>query len=175
MQGDEFFMEAALAQARLAWDLGEVPVGAVVTDDRGRIVGAGCNRTLSSHDPSAHAEMVALRTVGRELKNYRLPDLTLYVTLEPCTMCTGLLIHARIKRLVFGAYDPRTGACGSLYDLPADPRHNHHFEVQGGVLGEKCGQILKDFFKMRRKQITETNSKRIAVTLGLQALGSSDI
>lgn len=172
---DEYYMELALAQARLAWDLGEVPVGAIVINDAGEIVGEGCNRTLSSHDPSAHAEMMALRTTALNLKNYRLPNLTMYVTLEPCTMCAGLLIHARLKKLVFGAYDPRTGACGSLYDLPSDPRHNHHFEIQGGVLEKKCGQILKDFFKLRRKQIKESKSKRIAVTLGLQEASPSDI
>lgn len=161
-------MELALAQASLAWRLGEVPVGAVVINDDGEVLGSGCNRTLSSHDPSAHAEMVALRNTALNLKNYRLPDLTMYVTLEPCTMCTGLLIHARLKELYFGASDPKTGACGSLYNLMDDSRHNHHVTVHQGIMEDQCGQILKDFFKLRRQQIKETNSKRIAQTLGLQ-------
>ncbi len=161
-------MELALAQAALAWKLGEVPVGAVVINDEGEVLGSGCNRTLSSHDPSAHAEMVALRNTALNLKNYRLPDLTMYVTLEPCTMCTGLLIHSRIKELYFGATDPKTGACGSIYNLMDDIRHNHHVMVHSGIMAEQCGQILKDFFKLRRQQIKETNSKRIAQTLGLQ-------
>lgn len=161
-------MELALAQASLAWRLGEVPVGAVVINDAGEVLGSGCNRTLSSHDPSAHAEMVALRNTALNLKNYRLPDLTMYVTLEPCTMCAGLLIHARLKELYFGASDPKTGACGSLYNLLDDARHNHHVIVHQGIMASQCGQILKDFFKLRRQQIKETNSKRIAKTLGLQ-------
>ena len=164
----EYYMELALAQASLAWKLGEVPVGAVVINDEGEVLGSGCNRTLSSHDPSAHAEMVALRNTALNLKNYRLPDLTMYVTLEPCTMCTGLLIHARLKEVYFGAPDPRTGACGSLYNLMDDTRHNHHVAVHQGIMAAQCGQILKDFFKLRRQQIKETNSKRIAQTLGLQ-------
>lgn len=161
-------MELALAQASLAWRLGEVPVGAVVINDAGEVLGSGCNRTLSSHDPSAHAEMVALRNTALNLKNYRLPDLTMYVTLEPCTMCAGLLIHARLRELYFGASDPKTGACGSLYNLLDDARHNHHVIVHQGIMATQCGQILKDFFKLRRQQIKETNSKRIAKTLGLQ-------
>ncbi len=164
----EYYMELALAQASLAWRLGEVPVGAVVINDAGEVLGSGCNRTLSSHDPSAHAEMVALRNTALNLKNYRLPDLTMYVTLEPCTMCAGLLIHARLKELYFGASDPKTGACGSLYNLLDDARHNHHVIVHQGIMATQCGQILKDFFKLRRQQIKETNSKRIAKTLGLQ-------
>lgn len=168
LRDPEYYMEIALTQARHALDLGEIPVGAVVVNGEGAIVGAGCNETLSSHDPSAHAEMVALRKAALALENYRLPDLSMYVTLEPCTMCTGLLIHARLRHLYFGTADPRTGACGSIYDIPADPRHNHHVEVTGGILQEQCSTILKDFFKLRRRQIRELNSKRIAQTLGLQ-------
>ncbi|MBQ9274671.1 MAG: tRNA adenosine(34) deaminase TadA [Succinivibrio sp.] len=145
-------MTVALAQARLAWDLGEVPVGAVVTDGQGRILGVGCNRVISSHDPSAHAEMVALRAAGRLVHNYRLPGLSLYVTLEPCLMCTGLMVHSRIEYLYYGASDPKTGACGGCFALADDPRHNHHLKVQGGVLAEQCSALLRAFFKYRREQ-----------------------
>ncbi len=173
MRSHEYYMELALAQAQLAWSIGEVPVGAVVVDDEGNVVGAGCNRTLSTHDPSAHAEMVALRNVGQNLKNYRLPDLTMYVTLEPCTMCSGLLVHARLKALYFGAPDPRTGACGSVYNVLGDKRHNHQVQFYGGILKERCAKILVDFFKLRRSQIKQTKSKRIAQTLGLQKIPSN--
>ena len=159
-------MELALAQARHAIDLGEIPVGAVVVDEeRDAVVGAGCNMTLTTHDPSAHAEMVALRRTGQALSNYRLPGLSMFVTLEPCPMCAGLLIHSRLKRLVFGTPDPRTGACGSVFDLIADPRHNHHVDVQSGVLADECSEILKSFFRLRRQQMKELGVKRIATAL----------
>ena len=159
-------MELALAQARHAIDLGEIPVGAVVVDEeRDAVVGAGCNMTLTTHDPSAHAEMVALRRTGQALSNYRLPGLSMFVTLEPCPMCAGLLIHSRLKRLVFGTPDPRTGACGSVFDLIADPRHNHHVDVQSGVLADECSEILKSFFRLRRQQMKELGVKRIAQAL----------
>jgi tRNA(adenine34) deaminase len=155
-------MALALAQASHALDIGEIPVGAVVVDADGAVVGAGCNETLTSHDPSAHAEMVALRKAALALSNYRLPGLSMYVTLEPCPMCTGLLIHARLKHLWFGTPDPRTGACGSVFSLIGDPRHNHHVEVSGGILQDECSKILKDFFKLRRAQAKALNAKRIA-------------
>jgi tRNA(adenine34) deaminase len=142
-------MRDALALAHEARRLGEVPVGAVVVKD-GRIVGRGFNAPVSLHDPSAHAEMRALREAAAALGNYRLLDCLLYVTLEPCAMCAGAIIHARIKRLVFGAADPKTGACGSVINLFAEPRINHHTEVVAGVLSSDAGQLLRDFFGARR-------------------------
>lgn len=166
MRDPSYWMELALAQARHAIDLGEIPVGAVVVDEeRDAVVGEGCNMTLTTHDPSAHAEMVALRRTGQALSNYRLPGLSMFVTLEPCPMCAGLLIHSRLKRLVFGTPDPRTGACGSVFDLIADPRHNHHVDVQSGVLADECSEILKSFFRLRRQQMKELGVKRIATAL----------
>ena len=146
---DDTFMLAALEQARAAQEAGEVPVGAVVVRD-GMIVGAGFNAPISGHDPSAHAEMQALRAAGNALGNYRLPDCTLYVTLEPCAMCVGAMLHARIARLVYGAADPKTGACGSVVDLFADPRLNHHATVTAGVMAEECGALLRGFFAAKR-------------------------
>jgi tRNA(adenine34) deaminase len=127
-----------------------VPVGAVVVAD-GRIVGRGFNAPVSSHDPSGHAEIAALRDAATRLQNYRLPGCDLYVTLEPCAMCAGAIMHARIRRLVFGAPDPKTGACGSVVDLFVEPRLNHHTAVTGGVLAEECGALLTQFFDARRK------------------------
>ena len=144
-------MRLALAQAWLAAACGEVPVGAVAVSE-GRIVGTGGNRTISRRDPSAHAEIVALRAAGRCLDNYRLPGLRLYVTLEPCCMCAMAMIHARVAELYFGAYDERAGACGSCFDLPADPRHNHRLSVCGGILLEPCRELLLSFFRQRRRQ-----------------------
>ena len=143
-------MQRALVLAQQASAEGEVPVGAVVVKD-GEVIGEGFNQPITHHDPSAHAEMIAIRAAGQHLKNYRLPDTTLYVTLEPCPMCAGLMIHSRIERLVFGAYDPKTGAAGSMFSHVQDERHNHTIEVEGGVLKEECSQLLKDFFKARRK------------------------
>ncbi|PAU89776.1 tRNA adenosine(34) deaminase TadA [Pseudomonas sp. WN033] len=144
------FMREAIAEARKGADLGEVPVGAVLVRD-GRVIARGFNQPISSHDPSAHAEMVALRAAAAADGNYRLPDTTLYVTLEPCTMCAGLLIHSRIKRLVYGASEPRSGAVVSRSQVLAQPWMNHRVEVEGGVLAEECGAILTEFFKLKRQ------------------------
>ncbi|MGZ0018632.1 tRNA adenosine(34) deaminase TadA [Nitrosomonas sp. wSCUT-2] len=144
------FMQAALTLAQQAQGCGEVPVGAVVVQ-RGIIVGRGHNRPISAADPTAHAEIMALRDAGKHLRNYRLLDCTLYVTLEPCTMCIGAIFHARIQRLVFAAADPKTGACGSVIDLPMESRLNHHLQVTGGVLAPEASELLKQFFAQRRK------------------------
>jgi tRNA(adenine34) deaminase len=146
---DEGWMTEALALAQAARARGEVPVGAVVVKD-GTIVGRGGNATIADNDPTAHAEIVALREAGRVLGNYRFPGCDLYVTIEPCAMCAGAILHARIGRLVFGANDPKTGACGSAVDLFALPRLNHHATVTGGVLAGECGALLSDFFGARR-------------------------
>ncbi|HZW25926.1 MAG TPA: tRNA adenosine(34) deaminase TadA [Gallionella sp.] len=148
---DEQYMRAALELARQAQEAGEVPVGAVVVKD-GEIVGRGFNAPISRHDPSAHAEMMALRDAAERLGNYRLPGCELFVTLEPCMMCAGAIMHARIARVVYGARDPKTGACGSVLDAFAELRLNHHAQVQGGVLAEECGATLSNFFAMRRAQ-----------------------
>jgi tRNA(adenine34) deaminase len=145
---DRHAMRLALDQAQL---VGEVPVGAVIVQD-GRVVATGYNRPITTHDPTAHAEIVALRHAATLLSNYRLPDCELYVTLEPCAMCAMALMHARFKRVVFGAADPKTGAAGSVVDLFADRRLNHHTAVVGGVLGEACGELLRSFFGERRAQ-----------------------
>lgn len=142
-------MREALALARDAGAAGEVPVGAVVVRD-GEIVGRGFNAPISCHDPSAHAEIMALRDAAANLCNYRLIGCSLYVTLEPCTMCMGAIFHARVGRVVYGAADPKTGACGSIIDLPAETRLNHHAEVVGGVLADECGGLLSGFFAQRR-------------------------
>ena len=145
----EHFMRQALEQARRAAGCGEVPVGAVVVKD-GQVIGRGHNSPLSAQDPTAHAEVLALREAARTLGNYRLEGCTLYVTLEPCTMCSGAMLHARLDRVVFGAADPRTGAAGSVLNLFAQAQLNHQTAVTGGVLAEACGQLLRDFFKPRR-------------------------
>jgi len=144
-------MRAALELARQAAQAGEVPVGAVVVKD-GEIVGRGYNAPISRHDPSAHAEMVALRDAAQHVGNYRLVGCELFVTLEPCVMCVGAMFHARIARVVFGARDPKTGAAGSVFNLFAETRLNHHARTHGGVLAEECGKVLSDFFAMRRTQ-----------------------
>jgi tRNA(adenine34) deaminase len=150
LMDDEFYLQEALQLARQAWDAGEVPVGAlVVLDDV--IVGRGYNAPISRHDPSAHAEMMALRYAALHLGNYRLPGATLYVTLEPCAMCAGAIIHARVGRVVFGAPDLKTGAAGSVLNLFAETRLNHHTSVTGGVLAAECGTMLSDFFAERRR------------------------
>lgn len=146
---DALFMEAALELARQAATLDEVPVGAVVVLD-GEIVGRGFNQPIGRSDPTAHAEIMALRDAAARLGNYRLPGATLYVTLEPCVMCAGAIMHARIARVVFGARDPKTGAAGSVVDLFAESRLNHHAEVTSGVLAETCGALLSGFFAARR-------------------------
>ena len=142
-------MREALVLARDAWAAGEVPVGAVVVRN-GEIVGRGFNAPISRHDPSAHAEIMALRDAAANLGNYRLVGCSLYVTLEPCVMCMGAIFHARVERVVYGASDPKTGACGSIIDLPAETRLNHHAEVVGGVLADECGGLLSGFFAQRR-------------------------
>lgn len=146
---DMRFMREALVLAQDAWAVGEVPVGAVVVKN-GEIVGRGFNAPISRHDPSAHAEIMALRDAAENLGNYRLVGCSLYVTLEPCVMCMGALFHARVERVVYGASDPKTGACGSILDLPAETRLNHHAEVVGGILAGECGGLLSGFFAQRR-------------------------
>jgi tRNA(adenine34) deaminase len=146
---DEAYMRHALLLAQRAEQDGEVPVGALVVRD-GRILGEGWNRPIGTHDPSAHAEMVALRAAAQSSHNYRLSGATLYVTLEPCVMCAGAIIHARIGRLVFGAWDPKAGAVSSVYDVIAQPRLNHRLDWSGGVLETECGALLRGFFKARR-------------------------
>jgi len=142
-------MREALALAARAAAAGEVPVGAVVVRN-GEVVGRGSNRPISSNDPTAHAEIVALREAAARLGNYRLPGCELYVTLEPCAMCVGAMVHARIARVVFGAPDPKTGACGGIVDLPAIAHWNHHGVFTGGMLAEECGAMLRRFFAERR-------------------------
>jgi tRNA(adenine34) deaminase len=146
---DDDCMRRALELARSAADAGEVPVGAVLVLE-GRIVAEGSNRPIGSNDPTAHAEIVALRAAGQALKTYRLLDTTLYVTLEPCAMCASAMVHARVQRLVFGATDPRVGAAGSVFNIVGHPALNHRLEVTGGVLGEECGSLLRSFFVARR-------------------------
>ena len=146
---DEKFMRAALSEAKVAAQSGEVPVGALVVRN-GEIIGRGLNRPVQDSDPTAHAEIVAIRAAAASEKNYRLSGCTLYVTLEPCPICVGAMIHARISRLVFGAYDPKAGAAGSVLDLCDDRRLNHRIEVNGGLLADKCGGLLQKFFAGRR-------------------------
>ena len=149
MSDDTAFMRRAIELAQRGAEEGEVPVGAVVVVDR-KIVGEGWNRPIMAADPSAHAEIQALRAASAALRNYRLLDATLYVTLEPCPMCVGAIFHARVRRVVFGARDPKTGAAGSVIDLFAEERLNHHATVEGGLLGEECGELLRRFFAVRR-------------------------
>lgn len=144
-------MQAALEQARQAGAVDEVPVGAVVVLN-GEIVGRGFNQPVGRSDPTAHAEVVALRDAAQRLGNYRLPGATLYVTLEPCVMCTGAIMHARVARVVFGAKDPKTGAAGSVLDLYSEARLNHHADIEGGVLAEECGALLSNFFAAKRSR-----------------------
>ena len=151
MTEDEQWMSRALELARRAGEAGEVPVGALLVKD-GEVVGEGWNRPILSHDPTAHAEVMAMRDAGERIGNYRLVETTLYVTLEPCPMCAGALVHARVKRVVFGAFDPKTGAAGSVFHLLQSPEHNHYIECEGGVLAEECGGLLRDFFRGRRKK-----------------------
>jgi len=149
---DQEYMQMALALAAEAAEAGEVPVGAVVVKD-GEIVGRGYNAPISTHDPSAHAEIRALRDAANNLGNYRLVGCTLYVTLEPCAMCTGAIQHARITRVVYGATDPKTGACGSVVNLMEEARLNHHASVEGGVMAQECGRVLSAFFAARRGKV----------------------
>lgn len=146
---DETFMALALQQAQLAWQEGEVPVGAVLVKDD-QVIAAGYNRPIGKHDPSAHAEMVALRLAAELLQNYRLPGCELYVTLEPCLMCSGAMMHARLARVIFGASDAKTGTCGSVMNVFEQTQLNHHTQVIGGVLAQQCSDLLKAFFAERR-------------------------
>ena len=148
---DERWMRHALDLAhRAQHEDDEIPVGAVVVSAEGELLGEGWNRNISENDPSAHAEVVAMRAAGARVDNHRLLGATLYVTLEPCAMCAMAMVHARIRRVVYGASDPKTGAAGSVFDLLADPRHNHCVEVQGGVLAEEAGQRLTNYFRAKR-------------------------
>lgn len=146
---DQQYMRMAIEQAQLAAQSGEVPVGAVLVRD-GQIISKAFNKPIANHDPSAHAEMLALREAALAEENYRIPGSTLYVTLEPCAMCSGAMLHARIDRVVYGAPDPKTGAAGSVLDLFSSKQINHQTSVEGGIMGEECGQLLRDFFKGRR-------------------------
>ena len=146
---DRQFMQQALDQAKLAAAAGEVPVGAVLVRDA-QVISTGFNQPIANSDPSAHAEMMALRAAASDESNYRLPGTTLYVTLEPCTMCAGAMLHARVDRVVFGATDPKTGAAGSVLNVFSEKQINHQTVVEGGIMREECGQILRDFFKERR-------------------------
>lgn len=143
------FMQRAIELAQQASAAGEVPVGAVLVMDE-QIIGEGHNQPIATHDPSAHAEIMALRDAGRRVGAYRLPGTTLYVTLEPCPMCLGAMIHARVSHLVFGASDPKTGACGGAFSLHTEPSHNHQLQVTSGLEADACGELLRDFFRARR-------------------------
>jgi tRNA(adenine34) deaminase len=158
---DEHFMDQALAQARRAAARGEVPVGAVVVLD-GRVIGRGGNAPIARHDPTAHAEVVALRRAARAAGNYRLPGTTLYVTVEPCPMCCGAALQARLARLVYGAPDPKAGAAESLYRLLQDPRLNHRLPVQGGVRAEAAAALLRAFFRSRRRAARDVSGQAAA-------------
>ena len=146
---DEYWMQKAIQLARKAEAENEVPVGAVIVKDD-QLIAEGWNRLIQSHDPSSHAEIVAIRNAGQALNNYRLIDTTLYVTLEPCAMCVGAMIHARIKRLVFAAFDPKTGAAGSAIELIQSEKHNHRIEFIGGILESECRDMLQAFFRKKR-------------------------
>jgi tRNA(adenine34) deaminase len=146
---DELWMEEAIRAAQRALEMGEVPVGAVVVCE-GKVVGRGCNRNLTDSDPTAHAEMVALREAGANVGNHRLGDCELFVTIEPCAMCAGAMVHARLKRLVYGADDPKAGAVHSVLQVLNHPGLNHRMEVRGGILAGKCAELLQEFFRKRR-------------------------
>jgi tRNA(adenine34) deaminase len=160
---DHDAMRTALAQAQVAWGRGEVPVGAVVVCE-GQVVSVGYNQPISTHDPTAHAEIVALREAARQMGNYRLPDCELFVTLEPCAMCAMALMHARIKRVVFGAWEPKTGVAGSVIDLFGVKELNHHTALAHGLLAEESSQMLKQFFAERRQKMREARDALRAQT-----------
>ena len=157
MQSDADYLQDAIAEARSAEAAGEVPVGAVVVLD-GTIIARGHNRAITDSDPTAHAEVIALRAAGLALANYRLERCTLYCTLEPCAMCAGAMLHARLERLVYAAPDPKAGACGSVLHVLNHPALNHRIEVSAGLLADECGQMLRDFFKRRRTTAAERAS-----------------
>lgn len=160
---DEYAMRLALDQAHNAWLVGEVPVGAVLMRE-GQVIATGYNRPITTHDPTAHAEIVALRHAATLLENYRLPDCELFVTLEPCAMCAMALMHARLKRVVFAATDPKTGVAGSVLDLFGEARLNHHTLIQGGLMSDAAGQLLRDFFAERREAARARRLQRQAAT-----------
>lgn len=147
---DQFWMQRAIELARIAESRGEVPVGAVLVKDD-QIIGEGFNSPISENDPTAHAEIRAIRDAAKRLGNYRLLNTSLYVTLEPCVMCVGAIVHARIGEVIYGATEPKTGAAGSVFDILTSPEHNHRVELRGGVLADECSQLLKDFFQQRRQ------------------------
>lgn len=157
MEDDASYLREAIAQARAAEMDGEVPIGAIVVH-KDSIIATGSNRVLRDSDPTAHAEVVALRAAGRALGNYRLEGCTLYTTLEPCAMCAGAILHARIARLVYAASDPKAGACGSVLSVMNHPRLNHKVEVISGLLAEECGSMLTEFFRARRGGVSEANA-----------------
>jgi tRNA(adenine34) deaminase len=179
---DEHHMRLALDQALNAHLAGEVPVGAVIvrhTAEGPQVIATGYNRPITTHDPTAHAELVALRHAATLLENYRLPDCDLYVTLEPCAMCAMALVHARIRRVVFGAWDPKTGAAGSVLNLFGMPQLNHQTELVGGVLAESCGRVLREFFVARRNQqkaerLLRQSSQGMAVSERVDTLAPAD-
>jgi tRNA(adenine34) deaminase len=158
---DEYWMQQALKRAHLAWEQGEVPVGAVLVLNN-QIIGEGWNQPITLHNPTAHAEIIALEQGGMTLQNYRLLDATLYVTLEPCIMCAGAMIHSRIKRLVYGANDYKTGAAGSFIDLLSLTGLNHQIAITQGILAKECGEVISHFFQQRRQQI-KNNKKRESI------------
>ncbi|HKQ81034.1 MAG TPA: tRNA adenosine(34) deaminase TadA [Steroidobacteraceae bacterium] len=149
MSFDLTFMQRAIELARAAAAAGEVPVGAVVVHER-KIIGEGWNRPIATHDPTAHAEIVALRAAAQALGSYRLAHATLYVTLEPCAMCAGAMVHARVKRLVYGSSDPRAGASGSIFNVTQNPALNHRIDCESGLMSDECGELLREFFAARR-------------------------
>ena len=149
MSFDLTFMQRAIELARAAAAAGEVPVGAVVVHER-KIIGEGWNRPIATHDPTAHAEIIALRAAAQALGSYRLANTTLYVTLEPCAMCAGAMVHARVKRLVYGSSDPRAGASGSIFNVTQNPALNHRIDCEGGLMSDECGELLREFFAARR-------------------------
>src|SRR2546428_12934811 len=149
MESDALYMDSALAEAQKAVDAGEVPVGAVVVL-QGEVIGRGFNHPITANDPTAHAEIVAMREAASRLRNYRLSSVTIYCTLEPCMMCAGAMVHARIARLVFGTPDPKAGSAGSIYNVLTDPRLNHRVEVISGIREDECASLLRDFFQRRR-------------------------
>lgn len=167
-------MREAFDQAQNAQLVGEVPVGAVVVRE-GVVIATGYNQPVGNHDPTAHAEINALRQAATQLGNYRLPDCELYVTLEPCAMCVGAMLHARLKRVVFGARDAKTGAAGGILNLFTEPQLNHQTEVKGDVLGEACGELLRDFFANRRRSASSVASDPAAQSLDFEdGMGAAD-
>lgn len=168
---DLHFMQLAYAQAQHARTLGEVPVGAVVVKD-GQVIASGYNHPIGRHDPTAHAEIMALRAAAEILGNYRLPGCELYVTLEPCIMCSGAMMHARLSRVIYGASDPKTGACGSVLNLFEQEKLNHHTSITGGVMAEECGELLKDFFASRREEAAE-RKRQLAADAGVSNLNGT--